>query len=221
MLRLVRNVLICVLLATLSGVAVCACMLLRSTAMAVNATAATVATLPAEIHGAREELLASLDYHLTALQNSAAGAIRDQGNQLNASVARVASMAEGIQQDLRPALEALPPAVAQISGATTRTLGGVDALTADADKTVVDLRDSWDTLWPDVQGTTASATVAVTGLARAAEAVGNAAPSVAASVDGIAQAARREADEFTKPRTLRQKIADWLGMIPLIIKLIL
>ena len=72
---------------------------------------------------------------------------------------------------------------------------------------VKDVQDSLDQVYPDIEGTVASATVAVTGIARASEAMGNAAPkvadavvSMASSADGVAADVKREADELTKPK---------------------
>ena len=75
------------------------------------------------------------------------------------------------------------------------------------------MQNSLDDLYPDIKGTVASATVAVTSAAYASEAVRDAAPKVAKSVvdisgslDGVAADVRREADEITKPKRWYQKI---------------
>lgn len=58
-------------------------------------------------------------------------------------------------------------------------------------------------------------------VAKASPKLAESAVGVGRSIDGIAADAHKEADEFLKPKTTRQKIADWLGMIPRVVKLVL
>jgi len=86
---------------------------------------------------------------------------------------------------------------------------------------VKDLQDSWDDNYDDVKGLVASSTVAVTGIARAAEEVGKAAPqlgdaavSLGKSGVRVGNAAAKEAEELTKPQSTRKKIMVWLELLP-------
>jgi hypothetical protein len=74
-----------------------------------------------------------------------------------------------------------------------------------------------------VKATVESATVATTSAAQASEAIRDAAPKVARSVvrigdssAGIAEDVRREADRFTGPATLKERILDYLKMAALV-----
>jgi hypothetical protein len=62
---------------------------------------------------------------------------------------------------------------------------------------------------------------ALPALLDSAQALTDSSKSVGASVAGIADDAHKEADEFLKPKTFRQKVFDWLGMIPRVVKLVL
>lgn len=68
---------------------------------------------------------------------------------------RALTLGEGVRSDLQPVLKA-----------ATDTIGKVGSTSDSATKLTTDLQDSWDTLWPDIQGTSDSATVAVTQLAQ-------------------------------------------------------
>jgi hypothetical protein len=100
-------------------------------------------------------------------------------------------------------------ALAEVGAARAALTPPVTAATA----LVADLNASWDDLYPDIRGSVASATVAITSTARASEAVRDAAPQVAASVVGIGQSSaaiaadvRREVDAATLPKHWWQKL---------------
>lgn len=180
----------------------------------------TRGALVAEVQATRREVLAEVDHQ--------AGAIRaDAGAQVSAlrteTLARVDALtgildnqtsealriADSRAKDAVGSIDALRKDLAPVLTNAATLAGNGAALTQD-------VKDSLDDLYPDIRGTVASATVAVTSAAQASEAVRDAAPklaesgvSIGQSFAGIALDVRREADELTKPKTTLQKVSDW------------
>lgn len=224
-LKLAFLALSCALLAAVAGVAVEAALLLhaatvaaRGLPVAVSAelqttrsallaeVTATRKDLTSQIEGARKDVLVRVDRQITAVQDNAMTAIREQGAQLNAQITTAVAIADRRMGDT-------------LARADT-ALATVDALRKDAKPAfdnsaalVQDLKDSLDDNYDDIKATIGSSTVAVTGVARAAEAVGNAAPSITASVDSVAKSAAKEADQITKPQTFWQGMKSWLLIV--------
>lgn len=133
--------------------------------------------------------------------------------QLTATLSRVDTAlgtVEAMRRDLKPAID------------------GATALEAQSTALVKDAQDSLDDSYWDAKALLESATDATTSVAQASEAVRDAAPKLTQSAvkigdgaAGVARAAKREADELTKPQTFRQKLFAWLGIIPRIVKVIL
>lgn len=90
-------------------------------------------------------------------------------------VDRVLTLGEGVRSDLQPVLKA-----------ATDTIGKVGETSDATTKLTTDLQDSWDTLWPDIQGTSDSATVAVTQLAQTLKTINDeTSPAIAGIADDV------------------------------------
>jgi hypothetical protein len=124
--------------------------------------AETRAALVAEVQAARRDILVTVNAQATAIQKTA-------DNRL-ASIQQMVDARTG--QALQVADARLSAATSQI-GAIQQDLHPVLANAASLTK---DVQDSVDDLYPDIKGTVASATVAVTSAAYASEAVRDAAP---------------------------------------------
>jgi hypothetical protein len=115
----------------------------------------------------------------------------------------VTGTADKLRGDLNAELISLNSTVAA-------TAAPVQSLTKDA-------QDSWDDLYDDVKGTVASATVAVTSVAQASEAVRDAAPAavkgivdIEKHVGGITADIHTATTDFVRPKTFWQKFKSWL-----------
>jgi hypothetical protein len=223
-----RNILACALLAVLIVAGVYGVLFIR-------ATTAVVAAVPGEIQATRSALTQEVQATRKDLMEQVAGVRRDAVGQLSALQTNAGQQMTDLRGDVMARLDKIE------SDTNTRvgdTLGRVDValgvanarlgeITATAAgmrsdlkpalvnsaSLVKDLQDSLDDNYYDLKATIGSSTVAVTGIARAAEAVGNAAPSITKSVDGIAKSAAREADGLTKPPTFFQGLKSWLLVV--------
>lgn len=219
-----RSALVCVVLASLTGVAVQAILLLhaatqtaRALPLAVSAEVRTTrAALVGQIAATRQELLA---------------AVRSQAGDAQAKVDRALTILDRRTGDVLARVDtllastgtAVAEANAQFSTANG-TLAGVreDLKPAlqETQRTVKDLRDSWDDLYWDVKASIESATVAARGVAEASEAAGKAAPKVADAVvrngdniAGITADVHTATSAFVKPKTTWQKIKSALWLV--------
>jgi hypothetical protein len=211
----------CALLAALTGVAIQGLFLLRAATYAAEAlpgeVPATRAALVGEIdatrlqiedqvEAARKETLALVDRQSTAIQSNALSAIAGESEIANGQITAALTIADRRMGDTLTRVDA--------------ALGTVEALRKDAKPSldnsaalVKDLQDSLDDNYYDLKATIESSTVAVTGIARAAEAVGDAMPSMTASADSVGKSAAKEADALTKPQTFWQGVKSWLLLV--------
>jgi hypothetical protein len=178
---------------------------------------ATRAALITEVQATRRDLLAEVDKQASGIRHDAvvqAAALRGD------TMARVDTLTAALDKRTGDALQIadsrLSGAVGTIEGMREDLkpiLSGSAALVADSDKAVQDLKDSWDANYDDIHATIESSTVAVTGVARAAEAVGNAAPGTAKSFESISASVEKEAAALTKPQTFWQGLKSWLLVV--------
>jgi hypothetical protein len=231
----------CALLAALTGLAVQAVLLLHAATCATRALpvavsaevkATRVALLgqvsrvldgdpesgtPEGTTPLRELVLSQIDDQLTALQANA-------GKQVTALRTDVMTRLDKIEGDANARVGDSLARVDTALGVADKRLGDIagtaEALRQDAKPAMVnsaalvqDLKDSLDDNYDDIKATIGSSTVAVTGVARAAEAVGNAAPSITASVDSVAKSAAKEADQITKPQSFWQGLKSWMLIV--------
>ena len=162
----------------------------------VTAVQNTVSSLPAEILPPVlkrvDAGIGKMDAQITALRGELMARVDKIESLADTRSGETLAIAAGIQADLRPVLT------------------NAAAITKDA-------QDSLDDLYPDIKGSTESATVAITSIAQASEAMRDAAPKVAqsvvgisASVNGIAADVHAATTDFVKPKTTWQKVRMWL-----------
>ena len=163
-----------------------------------------------EVHQARQtvdELPGLVDRQATAITAAATGEIRHLGD------GALVLVADSAAEALATAQGAADNANSQITGIRADlkpTLTSTAALLDDA-------RNSWDDLYPDVKGSVASATVAITSVAQASESVRAAAPqlvesagNIGHSADGITADVHTATTDFVRPKTRWQKLRAWL-----------
>jgi hypothetical protein len=146
-----------------------------------------------------------------------------QGSADSATVA-ITSVAQA-SQAVRDAMPKVAASAVQAVGAVTTLEVNTRPVLTNAAALVLDAQDTLDALYPDIQGSADSATVAITSVAQAAQAVRDAAPKVAASVESSAASVaemaadgKREVDAITAPKTPGQKA---VGVVPLLIRIAL
>jgi hypothetical protein len=164
---------------------------LHSVTKAADTVSTVAGNLPVKTLGQVKDIADKADRQLTSVQTT----VTKLGDKLDPVIACSTKLLDTTATLVPPAKETLT---------TTNAL-------------VQDAKDSWDDIYYDVKAMVGSATVAARGVAETSEAVGKAAPSVAKSVAEVAAGVKREADEFTKPKTVRQKVFDWVGIIPRIV----
>jgi methyl-accepting chemotaxis protein len=215
----------CLFLLSLTGLALQAFLLLREATRAAHALPLAISSelqqtrrellcqvdavrkdLTAQIETTRGEILDLVNGQATAIQGNAMTAIREQGAAANAQIAATLSLLDRRTGDALARVDATLAAVNTLETDARPVLGNSAAL-------VKDLQDSLDDNYYDIKATIESSTVAVTGVARAAEAVGNAAPSITGSFDSTAKSVAREADALTKPPTFWSGVRTWLAVI--------
>jgi hypothetical protein len=204
--KILKDILVCLLLAAGSAFFLSLVLLVRDADKTVKAVpaeiAATRSALTAEITATRQELLETVRHDLLVKADSRLASIErmvDARTQQALKLADfrlsgVVSTLGAIRADARPAL---------VNAA---------ALTANAADLTKDAKDSLDDSYWDLKATIESATVATTSIAQTSETVRNAAPQIAASVQGIAKSAdgvaadvKREADSIVAPKKWWQK----------------
>ena len=224
--RYVRDVLVCVLLAVLIALAVYGILFMR-------AAAETVTAMPAQIAETRAALIGEVKATRMALvgDGSATVPLPLAVQALQLIDARAADISDRTDQQVTALRSDVMAEVREIHKDSNQRLGDTLARVDAALKTVdgmradlkpmlnnsaalaADLKDSLDDNYDDIKATIGSSTVAVTGMARAAEAVGKAAPSITQSVDSVAKSTAREADELTKPKTFWQGLKSWFLLV--------
>jgi methyl-accepting chemotaxis protein len=193
-----KSALTCLLLASLVGLVVCACLLVRRATAVITALPAGVS---AELQATRSDLVgqvkaarADLTSQVTAVRTEALSVVKESlttadrriGDSLG-RVDRAITAVEGVRTDVQPVL-------------------------AQATAILKDAQDTADDLYPDVRALVQSSDVAARSVAETMGTVEKAAPQVADSVvsisksaDAIAADVRREVDEATRPKKWWQK----------------
>jgi methyl-accepting chemotaxis protein len=213
----VRDGCVCALLAVLIAAGVYGILLIRT-------VTAVVATVPAEIDGTRADLIrevratrVDLTGQITALRRDAVGQVGALRSDVMARVDRIEVDANARVGDSLARVDTALAVADHRLGEVTATAAGLRAdlkPTFDNSASLAkDLQDSLDDNYDDIKATINSSTVAVTGIARAAEAIGKAAPGITKSVDSVADSAAREADHLTKPQTFWQGLKSWLLVV--------
>jgi hypothetical protein len=201
--KLVKDLLICLLLTAGSGFFLSLMVLVKDADRTVKAVpaeiTATRSALTAEVQSTRRELLATVNTQATAIQNTA-----DH---------RLASIQHMVDARTAQALQITDSRLADVTAQVAAVQADLHPVLANATSVEKDAQDSWDDLYWDVKAGVESATVAATSVAQTSETVRNAAPQVAASVQGIAKSAdgvaadvKKEADALTAPKKWYEKI---------------
>lgn len=209
-----REVLLCVLLLSMAALVVVVLNVVidipRRLDLSGMALSVEVKALREGLIGEVQATRQDIDQQLTGIRSDSTATLRDfrmvadqrLGDTLTRAD-RTLSLLEGMRGDVQPVLASLPPAVAQLTASTAKTLAGVDALTQDG-------KDSLDDVYYDIKASVESGTVAMRGVAETAEAVGKATPAIAASASGIAADIHTATNDFVRPRTFWQKVKAWL-----------
>lgn len=161
---------------------------------------------------------ADLSAKADALGKQALQIVNAQATGLRAdAMAAIGDIRVDAKHEIGDALTRADAAIAEVHGLRSDlmpVIDGVEQIEAHADKAIVDLH-------PQLLGLVAASKVAAGQSAEALRDIQRATPQfigdserIAASFDGIAADAKKEADELTKPKTTRQKIAMWLELIP-------
>jgi hypothetical protein len=198
--KLAKDLLICLLLTAGSGFFV-------SLMVLVKDADTTVKAVPAEIEATRSALTAEID---TTRQDLLATVQHDL---LGTVDARLASIQHMVDVRTGQALQLTNTQLSAAIGQLADIKADIHPVLANAASVEKDAQDSWDDLYWDVKAGVESATVAATSIAQTSETVRNAAPQVAASVQGIAKSAdgvaadvKKEADVLTAPKKWYEKI---------------
>ena len=159
-----------------------------------------------QIEDARKDLFIRSEQEITALRVGALKRVDTSLSVVDRRAGQALTVADSRAQQALSAIEGLRADVRP-------TLAAANGILKDA-------QDSWDDLYPDVKGSVASATVAVTSAAQASEAIRDAAPQVAASVVGIGKSAdgitadiHTATSDFVKPKTFWQKVKGALNIM--------
>jgi hypothetical protein len=209
--KLVKDVLICLLLIAGSGFFISLVLFVRDADKTVKAVpaeiAATRSALTAEIDTSRQDLLATVQHDLLGTLDARLASSQKTADH------RLASMQHMVDARTKQALQMADSRLADVTAQVAAVQSDLHPVLANAASVEKDAQDSWDDLYFDVKAGVESATVAATSIAQTSETVRNAAPQVAASVQGIAKSAdgvaadvKREADAVTAPKKWWQKI---------------
>ena len=222
MIERVRNFFVCTLLAVLVTSVVYGILFIRAATAVVAAMPAEVdatrAALVGEVRETRAVVLAEVDRQATGIRRDAVGQI---------AALRIDALArvDGVRSDLNAHVDWLGRMVDFHAGQAAWMLNGQlgrandsVALVAKAVPPVLEqskalvqkTQELIDDNYDELSATIQSADVAVTGAARAADEVANAAPAMSKSVTGIADDVHTLTHDFVKPQTAWQKIKSWL-----------
>ena len=209
--KLAKDLLICLLLTAGSGFFLSLMVLVKDADRTVKAVpaeiAATRSALTAEIDTTRQDLLASVQHDLLGTLDARLASIQKTADH------RLASIQHMVDARTAQALQITDSRLADVTAQVAAVQADLHPVLANAASVEKDAQDSWDDLYWDVKAGVESATVAATSIAQTSETVRNAAPQVAASVQGIAKSAdgvtadvKKEADALTAPKKWYEKI---------------
>lgn len=212
--RRLRTVLACILLAVSTvaegGIAYKTYRLVCSVTDVVNSIPGKLDSIKGEVSAAANSLTDLADARsaeaLRIVDARTGQAINVIGDTAGETLGRVDKITALAQRELGAANQS----IGTLADASTAAA----SLLRDADKAVTDIH-------PQALGLVAATKVVMGETAQTMRSVKDATPEVAAAVVEISKDAKREADELTKPKTTRQKLFEWLGMIPRIVKFVL
>ncbi len=200
------------------AVSACTCLLILSARLTVDRLPGLVLQQVAEL---RIDAFTEIDAQASAILGQLNGISRATFSRLAAIQADANSQATGLRQDLKASVALAVAPLTGIRADLQPVLEHTTVVLANVAKLTQDTQDSLDDLYPDVRAAVESATVATTQAAQTLEAVNQAAPQISADIRRmadsgtvIADSAAKEAQEFTKPRTRRQKLMLWLELVP-------
>jgi hypothetical protein len=212
--RIIKEVLLCLLLAAGTAFFLSLVMLARDADTTVKAVpaeitatrSAVLAEVHSDIQSTRRELLATVNTQATAIQRTADHRLASIQHMVDARTAQALQIADSRLIDVTGAVKAAQADLHPV-------LANSATLTANAAALTKDAQDFLDDSYWDLKSSIESATVAATSIAQTSEMVRNAAPQVVASVQGIAKSAddvaadvKKEADAVTAPQKWWQKI---------------
>jgi hypothetical protein len=200
--KILKDVLICVLLSAVSALFIFLVVLVRDADKTVKAVpaeiTATRSAVLAEIQSTRRELLATVNTQATVIRKTADN--------------RLASIQQMVDARTAQALQITDSRLADVTAQVAKVQADLHPVLANAASLTKDTQNSLDDNYWDLKALVESATVATTQVAQTAESVRQTAPQVAASVadisksaDGVAADVKKEADALVAPKKWWQK----------------
>jgi hypothetical protein len=221
--KTLRSILVCSLLAALTGLSVYAVLLIHAATLTVASVpgeiALTRSALLSQIQLLRVESLKEIDAQANGVRKDLRGDVRllnaqvsDISGQLNKQLTTIQTTALMLGGKLDAPLAAITDATKEVgpllrsSGVAVQHVNSITAQIDDAAPLYLDC-DNGNCLYNQVQGTAKA-------VEKTMQAVAKAAPVIGDSAASIAKAGADEAKLLTAPQTLRQKIVSWLELIP-------
>jgi hypothetical protein len=222
--KLLREVLLCCLIACLISLAICGILLTRATTAAEYATpielANTRIALVAQVQAARVDALKEIDKQADGLRAELHGDVRLVNAQVSAITGQLNQRTGDALRRIDTALQDVTPVLAR----TSTLLSDADVVVisarpvlANTAALVKDAQDSWDDSYDDVRSLLDSAEVTTTQAAQTLETINKATPDqlaaaqkTATAVAGITTDVHTATTAMLKPKSFFGKV--WAGL---------